>query len=152
MWTCVKCGEDVESAFEVCWSCGTTSDGIVDPTFVTADEAGPIDDPRKLASSRAGVGTLAADDALAGDVIAPPQVELVECYWPRDAFEARFLADWLIERGVFAIADGDALGSGLSGASIGHPYFSPRVRVRADDLGRARALLGRYERRRRPYP
>jgi hypothetical protein len=33
MWTCLKCGEDVETGFEVCWSCGTSKDGTEDPDF-----------------------------------------------------------------------------------------------------------------------
>jgi hypothetical protein len=34
MWKCPRCGEKVESGFEVCWSCGTSKDGIADPAFV----------------------------------------------------------------------------------------------------------------------
>jgi hypothetical protein len=33
MWTCSKCGEEVQEDFEVCWSCGTTRDGIESPAF-----------------------------------------------------------------------------------------------------------------------
>ena len=44
MWKCPKCQTKVDDSFEVCWSCGTTPDGIEDPNFVTADEAEPIDD------------------------------------------------------------------------------------------------------------
>jgi hypothetical protein len=44
MWRCPKCRSKVDDSFEVCWSCGTTADGIEDPTFVTADEADPIPD------------------------------------------------------------------------------------------------------------
>ena len=39
MWTCSKCGERVEDDFEVCWSCGTSMDGVEDPGFFTADDA-----------------------------------------------------------------------------------------------------------------
>src|SRR4051794_799306 len=45
MWTCPKCREKVDESFEVCWSCGTTPEGIEDPDFVTTDEAEPIEDP-----------------------------------------------------------------------------------------------------------
>jgi putative signal transducing protein len=38
MWTCPKCREDVEDELEVCWSCGTTIEGIEDPNFF--DEPG----------------------------------------------------------------------------------------------------------------
>jgi hypothetical protein len=33
MWTCKKCGEQVEDDFEVCWSCGTTREGFEDAAF-----------------------------------------------------------------------------------------------------------------------
>jgi hypothetical protein len=39
MWTCAKCGERVQDDFEVCWSCGTSMDGVEDPGFFTADDA-----------------------------------------------------------------------------------------------------------------
>ena len=29
MWTCQKCGEEVEGSFELCWNCRTTRDGRV---------------------------------------------------------------------------------------------------------------------------
>jgi hypothetical protein len=32
-WTCGQCGEEVEGTFDVCWSCGASRDGEVDPTF-----------------------------------------------------------------------------------------------------------------------
>jgi hypothetical protein len=37
-WTCSKCGETVDAGFLVCWSCGTSIEGIEDPSFVGADE------------------------------------------------------------------------------------------------------------------
>ena len=33
MWKCKKCGERVENAFAVCWNCGTSRDGVEDPSF-----------------------------------------------------------------------------------------------------------------------
>ena len=39
MWTCPKCGTKVDPSFEVCWSCGTSMDGVEDPGFFTADDA-----------------------------------------------------------------------------------------------------------------
>ncbi|MBL8797104.1 MAG: hypothetical protein JNM56_24600 [Planctomycetia bacterium] len=52
MWTCRKCSAEVEDHFEICWSCGTGSDGSQDPNFrsfqddaevpaVAETEAGP---------------------------------------------------------------------------------------------------------------
>jgi hypothetical protein len=39
MWKCSNCGERVEDDFEVCWSCGTTRDGVRDPHFFDHDAA-----------------------------------------------------------------------------------------------------------------
>jgi hypothetical protein len=33
MWRCTKCGAKVDRGFEICWRCGTSSDGIEDPHF-----------------------------------------------------------------------------------------------------------------------
>jgi hypothetical protein len=33
MWYCSKCGEEVDDEFDVCWSCGTTREGIQDTGF-----------------------------------------------------------------------------------------------------------------------
>jgi uncharacterized protein YbjQ (UPF0145 family) len=40
MWKCPKCGEQVEASFEVCWNCGTATDGTEDPDFNREDDAG----------------------------------------------------------------------------------------------------------------
>jgi hypothetical protein len=37
-WICSKCAETVDAGFLVCWSCGTSIDGVDDPSFVSADE------------------------------------------------------------------------------------------------------------------
>ena len=39
MWNCSHCHESVEADFEICWKCGTTRDGQLDPTFQSVDEA-----------------------------------------------------------------------------------------------------------------
>ena len=39
-WACPKCNTRVEPGFDVCWNCGTSIDGEVDPRFVRADEPG----------------------------------------------------------------------------------------------------------------
>ena len=38
MWKCAKCSEKVDDDFEVCWNCGTSSEGIEDPAFRRADQ------------------------------------------------------------------------------------------------------------------
>ena len=30
MWQCVKCREKLEDSFDICWSCGTSKDGVED--------------------------------------------------------------------------------------------------------------------------
>lgn len=36
-WTCSRCRTVVEDVFGVCWSCGTTRDGVIDPHFRIPD-------------------------------------------------------------------------------------------------------------------
>ncbi len=136
MWTCPKCHSKVDPSFEVCWNCGTSADGIEDPTFVKADDAGPIeDDPvvPELNIERAAEGLGELPEPIAGD--------LVEAYRALDLMEATFLADQLKQAGIQAVSDKhdlhDALGSMESG---------PKVYVRSDDLSRARTWLETYER------
>ena len=39
MWKCSKCSEMLKDDFEVCWSCGTTKDGVLDPHFLDPEAA-----------------------------------------------------------------------------------------------------------------
>lgn len=34
MWTCPKCSKKVDDAYEICWACGTTVDGVENPHFL----------------------------------------------------------------------------------------------------------------------
>jgi len=97
MWRCPKCRSKVDDSFEVCWSCGTTADGIEDPNFVTSDETDPILDEK--IPERTDV-----DDPLA-DFAGTPMPTLVECYMAGNTIEAKFIADQLMELGIPAIAD-----------------------------------------------
>jgi hypothetical protein len=132
MWTCPKCGSQVDPSFDVCWNCGTTPEGVEDPTFVKADEAGASESPVDL--------DMPKGEAPIPEPVAPLAGELVECYWAMDIMQAKFLADQLTDQGIPAISDThdmqDALGSMSSG---------PRVWVRAEDLPRARAWLKAYD-------
>lgn len=138
MWTCPMCASKVDPSFEVCWSCGTSPDGTVDPTFVPADEAGPIDGPPL-------VPDLAADAEVAlppgFDGLAPFEGELVECYRAFNLIEAKFLADQLSEAGIPAVSDTHDTNEALGGM-----LTHPRVWTRTDDLPKARAWLESYER------
>jgi hypothetical protein len=133
MWTCPKCGTKVDPSFEVCWQCGTTADGVEDPTFVPADDAGPVESPLDLDMPEGDVPIPEPLNPLAG--------ELVEAYLAADMMQAKFVADKLSEEGIPAVSDvhdmHDALGSMNSG---------PRVWVRAGDFDRARAWLAEYDR------
>jgi hypothetical protein len=147
MWICENCGESVEDNFEICWACGASYEGEEDPDFVTADEAPVIPNSPDVIGSEivfeeTGVGLEV--DTLA-DFGGIPDVKLVECYWARNAQEAYFLAEQLNERGIPAVADDASLSQGLGPASFGAPYFSPRVRVRSEDIDRAKLFLSSYE-------
>jgi hypothetical protein len=145
MWTCPKCQSKVDVTFEVCWSCGTSSDGEEDPSFSRADEvttgwetsfepkAKPPDDELELPS-------------------AAPQFEVVACYWARNCNEAMFLANQLRFEGIRAAADSHdlrAFFAGFGGLVPAGPYFSPRVWALADDAPQVRDWLAGYEDRRR---
>lgn len=139
MWTCVKCQNKVDPSFEVCWNCGTSVEGVEDPTFVKADDAGPIEadpvTPELEVEEKAGAfGELPEPAAVIRD-------DLVEAYQALDLMEATFLSDQLNQAGIHAVSDThdlrDALGSMESG---------PKVYVKAHDLDRARAWLATYER------
>ena len=44
MWNCAQCREEVEDNFEICWNCGTSREGMRDPSFQQAE---PVE-PRKV--------------------------------------------------------------------------------------------------------
>ena len=132
MWTCPKCGSQVDPSFDVCWSCGTTPEGVEDPTFLRADEAGASESPVDL--------DMPKGEAPIPESAAPLDGELVECYWALDLMQAKFLADQLTDQGIPAMSDTHDLHDALGSMSS-----VPRVWVRAEDLPRARAWLETYE-------
>ncbi len=133
MWTCSKCATKVDPSFDVCWNCGTTADGVEDPSFVVADEANPNESPLDI--------DMPQGDAPIAQPLNEEAGELVEAYSALDLLQAKFLADKLSEQGIPAVSDlhdmHDALGSMSS---------NPKVWVRAGDLPRARLWLGEFER------
>ena len=138
LWTCPTCGTKIDPEFEVCWACGTTPDGVPDPDFVTADEAGPIDDPEPKREN--------GDDPDAE--LPPPPLDLVEGYRPYDSAEAKFLVDQLLTRGIPAVLGG----THTSDLGYSATTFAPLVMVRAQDLPRARDFFDEFEQRRRERP
>ena len=114
MWTCPKCGTKVDPLFDVCWSCGTTPDGVEDPSFSPAD------------APSAEVSPLSVD--LPPLVGTPPGLEgdLVEAYWALDLMQAAFVASKLTEEGIPAVSDTHDMHDALGSMNAG-----PRVWVRA---------------------
>jgi hypothetical protein len=141
MWRCPKCRSTVDDSFEVCWSCGTSSDGIEDPDFVTADEAEPVADETLPEG-------IEVDDPLA-DFAGTPMTDPVECYTAGDTIEAKFIADKLMEQGIPAVADRRNRNFPNCGWRPEMWGYGPKVRVRQDDLPKARAWLKAYEQRRK---
>jgi hypothetical protein len=37
MWECKKCHEHIDDNWQVCWKCGTSKEGVEDPSFRSAD-------------------------------------------------------------------------------------------------------------------
>ncbi|MDB5353511.1 MAG: hypothetical protein JWN86_4758 [Planctomycetota bacterium] len=132
MWTCPKCGAKVDPAFDVCWKCGTARDGTEDPTFVCADDLGPI----PLDADKPGEPTGTAE------VLDGPAAELVPCYQAYSLIEAQFLANELSENGIPAVCDEQDMQDMLGGWS-----GNPRVYCHEGDLARARAFLAEYEKK-----
>jgi hypothetical protein len=141
MWSCPKCRAKVDDSFEVCWSCGTTPEGVEDPSFLTADEAEPIDDPVAELDPE-------MDDPL-DDFAGTPLPELVECYMAANTIEAKFVADRLTEQGVPAIADRQDINMVMGGFQPQMWGYGPKVRIRPKDLPRALAWLKEYEQHQR---
>jgi hypothetical protein len=134
MWTCPNCGAEVDPTFEVCWRCGTSRDGTLDPDFVPADAVGPIEDPPVVPRlDPAGVVDEFQD---------LPEGEVVECYQALSLMEAQFVANQLATQGIPAVSDTQDLQD-----ELGPWDGNPRVFCRAGDLSRARTWLADYERR-----
>ncbi len=138
MWSCPKCQTKVDDAFDVCWQCGTTTEGVEDPSFVKADDAEPIADPvyDPIARPDPELGVPPLSGHADGE-----HAEVVPIYQAFSLMEAKFLADQLVAAGIPAMSDTfdmqDALGT-MSG--------QPRVYVRAADAERAAAWLAAYDR------
>jgi hypothetical protein len=140
MWQCPRCQERVDDAFEVCWSCGTTPEGVEDPDFLTADETGPIVDPAEDLDR-------ALDDSKEDFAGTPPLSDLLDCYEAENIVEAKFVADRLVEEGIPAVAATHDINLTLGGFIPRAWGYGPRVRVRPDDLPRALAWVADYRRR-----
>src|SRR5262245_6002187 len=97
MWSCPKCRAKVDDSFELCWACGTSPVGEEDPAFARADDVGPLPE-----------SPWQSDHKVLNDrdfEMAEPEIEVVECYWAGNPFEAIFLAGQLVQEGIPAMAD-----------------------------------------------
>ena len=137
MWTCPKCQTKVDASFEVCWQCGTTVDGVEDPSFVVADEAEPIVEPPVTDESMTTMPTV---EATTKPNPWGPDVEPVECYTAEDRVQAHFLAEELTRIGIPAVAD-----THEPNESFGGMLALPKIWVRHEDYARARVWLDGYE-------
>jgi hypothetical protein len=81
MWTCPRCGSSVDPGYPSCWSCGTSRDGVEDPTFERADEAEVADD-------------VAPYEPNPEDFTPAPAPEPIECLRCRGRMEEGFVADF----------------------------------------------------------
>lgn len=132
MWSCPSCTTKLDDGFEVCWACGTSADGAEDPGFVTADEAMP----EVTLEPSTDVDGWA--DLFGPELPEGPErpLNLVDCYRGRDMFDAHLVVGGLMERGIPAIVENGSYRAGFGVAGGG-----ALVRVRAQDLGRARAWI-----------
>ena len=101
----------MDPSFEVCWNCGTSADGVEDPTFAIADSLSVHESPLDL--------DMPEGDAPIPQTLNPAAGELVEAYLAADLMQAKFVADRLTEQGIPAVSDlhdmHEALGSMNSG-------------------------------------
>ncbi len=141
MWRCPKCRSKVDDSFEICWSCGTTADGVEDPSFVAADDADPIPDDE--------LPELPEFDDPMADFAGRPFPELVECYMAAETIEAKFVADQLMQLGIPAIADKTNINHTMGGFAPNLWGYGPKVRIRKEDLPRATIWLEDYKQRRK---
>lgn len=106
MWKCPKCNEGLKDDFEVCWSCGTTKDGTLDPHFLDPEAASTAPENEAL------------DDILAEMEDEPEHmITIAQCNLPAEAYAMRvhleaagipvFLADeltvamdWLLSNAI----------------------------------------------------
>ena len=51
MWKCPQCHESLRDSFEVCWNCGTSKDGSLDPGFASLKELEREPEPSQKGSA-----------------------------------------------------------------------------------------------------
>jgi hypothetical protein len=123
MWECPKCHEKVDEQFDVCWSCGTTADGVENPGFL--DESG-ASEPGPEQQEVAGV----------------PEhlVTIARCSLPAEAYAIRLRLESagipVVLADEFTVTMDWLLANAIGGI---------KVQVPEEDLGRANRLLSEME-------
>ncbi len=153
MWKCSKCGTSVERQFDVCWMCGTSIDGVEDPSFVAEVDPGDEVDTQEF-PTRLEIESPLFDPELDTPIVAPayewgleteelppPPQDVVVCYTTPSLTEATFLADCLRNEGILAEVHDRNLGSAIAGIGM----VPVQIAVLSDDLPRARQWLAQYE-------
>jgi hypothetical protein len=129
-WQCPNCGELVEAGFEICWNCGTASDGTPtedfrpEPSDPAVPDLGPDSDEPEATTAELG----------------PAGTRIVELCSAANAIEAEEFRAALAEEGIPARVVGDVLGNSAGGLPLGETT-APRVWVCAEDAARARAII-----------
>lgn len=128
MWTCRKCSAEVEDNFEICWSCGTGSDGSQDPNF-------------RSFQSDAEVPAVAASEA-------EPKTVTVATYWVADQAQK---VQSLLENGGVPVCiayDFDVAHDWVREHATG----SIQLQVTEEQVEKARELLARHPKETAPLP
>jgi hypothetical protein len=89
-WICPKCGETVDAGFQVCWSCGTSVEGVEDPEFESALET-------PAAGHHSGAITFHEEDS--DEPSSGPVAR--QCAHCQGALEPGFIADF--QRGQYVM-------------------------------------------------
>lgn len=74
-WRCPTCGEAIEAGFDVCWNCGTSSDGVPDPHFTREEDPFP-DAP----AGGAGSGESTGGDSTGADSTSPSSMRSTSAF------------------------------------------------------------------------
>ena len=120
MWTCSKCGENVEDDFEVCWSCGSNKDGTPNPEFIPERE-----------------GVL-GDQAYQHQQAARREENLVTVATFGNAPEAHMMRSRLEAEGIHAFVMGDMAATAWG---FVNSMDGVQLQVPEEDAARAREVL-----------
>jgi hypothetical protein len=105
MWICRKCNAEVEDNFEICWSCGTSSDGAQDPSFRRFDK------DEDVVQQQAAVAAAVSIDKLVtvATYWVAGQAHEVQCILEADgipvfiAYDFAIAQDWFLDNAVGSI-------------------------------------------------